>query len=98
MPMPTDVYGGCQCESCLEIGDGWKEKALCRTEEIPTSVFFPFPSDDVGIAKAKVVCMSCPVQQECEAKGHQEREGVWGGTMKQKPRNGRRRKTARRLW
>ena len=61
----------------------WPALARCRTEQVPSSLFF---SEDLGeIATAKRVCAACPVMAECleQAIVNQEPFGVWGGLTEQ---------------
>lgn len=54
-----------------------------------------FPSDGVGVEKARRICASCPVQEPCleyALKFHIE-HGVWGGASERERRRiSRRRK------
>jgi len=45
-------------------------------------MFFPHPSDRVGIAAAKEVCNTCPFITSClkYAVGEAGLQGIWGGT------------------
>ena len=54
--------------------------------ERPPSEFFP--SDGVGVEKARKVCDSCPVQSECLEYALRNRidHGVWGGTSERQRR------------
>ena len=59
----------------------WEAKARCRTEAVPSALFF---SVDLGeIADAKRVCAECPVMASCleQAILNQEPFGVWGGQL-----------------
>lgn len=59
----------------------WETQARCRTEAVPSALFF---SEDLGeIATAKRVCAACPVMAECleRAIHNQEPWGVWGGQL-----------------
>jgi WhiB family redox-sensing transcriptional regulator len=52
----------------------------------PPSLFFP--SDGVGVEKAKTVCEECPVATQCLEYAIQNRidHGVWGGTSERQRR------------
>jgi WhiB family redox-sensing transcriptional regulator len=59
----------------------WMNAAACTG--VNPGVFFDDPSEE-GIAKAKAVCASCPVERQCleyalEHKLTKEWHGVWGG-------------------
>lgn len=58
----------------------WREAASCLdvTHEVS---FFPDKEDLRGIARAKAVCASCPVADECLswAIESNQTEGIWGG-------------------
>ncbi|MGI9603725.1 MAG: WhiB family transcriptional regulator [Acidimicrobiales bacterium] len=59
----------------------WETDALCRTDGVPTGLFF---SEDLGdIARAKAVCAECPVLASCLESALERREpwGVWGGQL-----------------
>jgi WhiB family transcriptional regulator, redox-sensing transcriptional regulator len=51
----------------------------CRDED--PEVFFPFPGDARGIAKAKAICNRCTVKTACGewALETRQADGVWGG-------------------
>jgi hypothetical protein len=57
----------------------WYERARCRTEKIPTDVFFTKPTIAITI------CQSCPAVRACRelANVNGERHGVWGGQDRQ---------------
>ena len=65
---------------------GWRDDANCLSiEGLPTSrernaLFFPERSQ-VEAARAKEVCKTCPVKQQCldEAIANREKHGIWGG-------------------
>lgn len=70
----------------------WMDDARCRTAA-PGDFF---PSDGVGVERAKRVCAECPVRAECleYALAHRIEHGVWGGCSE---RERRRLSRARRL-
>lgn len=47
----------------------------------PTEVFFPLESDERTILRAKALCATCPIIDQCadHALTHREPYGVWGG-------------------
>ncbi|MBK5289422.1 MAG: WhiB family transcriptional regulator [Acidimicrobiia bacterium] len=57
---------------------------LCRERE-PS---FFFPSDGVGVERARRVCATCPVVDECleYALAHRIEHGVWGGASERERR------------
>lgn len=59
----------------------WAVTAVCKTGDVDPDVWFPDPTDVVGIRYAKSLCRHCPVLIECrtEALNRPERHGVWGG-------------------
>lgn len=69
----------------------WREGAACRDR--PDVDFFPFPEDTAAIERAKAVCASCPVIDDCLvfAIETNQPDGVWGGqTAKERMRMRRR--------
>lgn len=63
--------------SRFERSDEWKLEGNCR--EYPPDVFFP--SDGVGVEKARRICLTCPVATICLNYALDEKieHGVWGG-------------------
>ena len=57
----------------------WRDDSACR--ERPDVDFFPFPEDVQAISRAKEVCVTCPVAEECLIYAIETRQGdgVWGG-------------------
>jgi WhiB family redox-sensing transcriptional regulator len=63
----------------------WQQHGLCRATD--SAVFFPpahfehKPEREAREAKAKAICMRCPVRVECLewALAVREPHGVWGG-------------------
>jgi WhiB family redox-sensing transcriptional regulator len=74
----------------------WMLRARCR--EVAPGEFFP--SDGVGVDKARKVCADCPVKTECleYALTYRIDHGVWGGCSERERRRilRARRLTARR--
>lgn len=62
----------------------WMLTALCR--DAPPGAFFP--SDGVGVDKARKVCEKCPVRSECleYALVYRIDHGVWGGASERERR------------
>lgn len=62
----------------------WMARGLCA-EQHP-SIFFP--SDGVGVEKARKICAECPMQQPCLEYALRNRidHGVWGGTSERQRR------------
>ncbi len=62
----------------------WMAAGKCRDE--PPSVFFP--SDGVGVERARRICAECPVKEPCLEYALAERidHGVWGGTSERERR------------
>lgn len=69
----------------------WREAAACL--DVPGDVtFFPDKENVAAIAKAKAVCATCPVADECltwAIKSNQP-EGIWGGHTPKERRSLRR--------
>jgi WhiB family redox-sensing transcriptional regulator len=65
----------------LSTRPAWMERAQCRGED--RDLFFP--SVGTPSTKARVICSTCPVRQECLAFALADSEliGVWGGTTTQ---------------
>jgi len=77
----------------------WRELGSCR--KLDTSMFFPIGQTgeaEVRIARAKKVCATCPVRQECLefAITTNQEYGVWGGHSEEERRVVRRQWRARR--
>ena len=70
----------------------WREAAACLDSPEDVS-FFPDREDVAGIAKAKAICASCPVADECLtwAIESNQTEGIWGGHTSKERRALRRR-------
>jgi WhiB family transcriptional regulator, redox-sensing transcriptional regulator len=62
----------------------WMQAALCR--EASAGEFFP--SDGVGVERARRVCAGCPVKAECleYALTYRIDHGVWGGCSERERR------------
>lgn len=62
----------------------WMAEGNCRLH--PPSTFFP--SDGVGVDKARKICRDCPVVSRCLEYALEERidHGVWGGCSERERR------------
>lgn len=62
----------------------WMASGNCR-EHAPTAFF---PSDGVGVDRARKICASCPVIEPCLEYALDNRidHGVWGGTSERERR------------
>ena len=62
----------------------WMQDGECRN--YPPAAFFP--SDGVGVDKARKICAECPVKSECleHALEHRIEHGVWGGCSERERR------------
>jgi WhiB family redox-sensing transcriptional regulator len=62
----------------------WMAEGKCRM--YPPAAFFP--SDGVGVEKAKKICRTCPVVDQCleHALDHRIEHGVWGGASERQRR------------
>ncbi|MGA0863753.1 MAG: WhiB family transcriptional regulator [Ilumatobacteraceae bacterium] len=62
----------------------WMQRGNCRN--YPPATFFP--SDGVGVDRARAICKGCPVTGECLEYALSERieHGVWGGCSERERR------------
>ena len=62
----------------------WMAEGSCR--RYPPLTFFP--SDGVGVDKARKICFTCPVIDTCRehALEHRIEHGVWGGCSERERR------------
>lgn len=76
--------------------ESWREAAACSGT--PGVDFFPAPDDPAAVSRAKSVCASCPVSDDCLAFAIEtnQPDGIWGG-MTAKERAGLRRRWLRDL-
>jgi WhiB family redox-sensing transcriptional regulator len=60
-----------------ETATAWMHEGNCRLH--PPATFFP--SDGVGVDRARKICASCPVTEPCleYALDRRIEHGVWGG-------------------
>lgn len=58
----------------------WQDSALCA--QVDPELFFADKGDWAKTVRAKLVCVKCPVKDECLAYALRNNEihGVWGGT------------------
>jgi WhiB family transcriptional regulator, redox-sensing transcriptional regulator len=71
----------------------WRSLSACRDED--PEMFFPAPRSltmFVQLARAKAICGSCPVAEDClrYALTTRQDHGVWGGTSEEERRAMRR--------
>lgn len=73
----------------------WRLRGACRG--LDPEIFYP-ATEEEDIRRAKVVCDTCVVQQQCLefALANRESEGIWGGATEKERRRilRQRRKTA----
>lgn len=67
----------------------WRSLSACR--DVDPEMFFPAPRSltmFVQLARAKAICGSCPVTEEClrYALSTGQNHGVWGGTSEEERR------------
>src|SRR5690348_16458568 len=69
----------------------WLDDANCKGMD--PAIFFPDPWAGQSVAPAKAICAECVVRSECLdwALGHEENDGVWGGTSQRERRRIKRR-------
>lgn len=62
------------------LPDDWQSKGSCLG--LDPELFFPEQGDNRNVNRARKVCATCPVQQECKTYALLcgEKHGVWGGT------------------
>jgi len=71
------------------MDEQWRERAACKGMD--TSLFFPSRGDNRAVKKAKQVCATCPVFDDCREYSlalsrEFETMGIWAG-MSQKGRD-----------
>jgi WhiB family transcriptional regulator, redox-sensing transcriptional regulator len=79
-PSSTGPSGGSSEDSIT----AWMSGGNCRN--YPPAVFFP--SDGVGVDRARKICADCPVTDQCLEYALEERieHGVWGGCSERERR------------
>ncbi|MEV4168550.1 WhiB family transcriptional regulator [Nonomuraea sp. NPDC049709] len=67
----------------------WLRRGACRSSD--PDLFFPLAPTPLQEARAKAVCASCQVMQECRAYALRagESEGIWGGLTPEERRRAR---------
>ena len=74
----------------------WRLRGACRG--LDPEIFYATSDEDAGVERAKQVCNTCVVQQQCLefALANRESEGIWGGATEKERRRilRQRRKTA----
>jgi WhiB family redox-sensing transcriptional regulator len=67
-----------------DTATAWMAAGNCRN--YPPAVFFP--SDGVGVDRARRICATCPVSATCLEYALENRidHGVWGGTSERQRR------------
>ena len=65
----------------LDKHEPWRAQAACRGDDRPVWLWFTARGDNPTQDKARRICRSCPVTQECleYAVSRGERVGMWGG-------------------
>lgn len=86
--VPTNEFGR-PIELCIVEPDpdsltAWMSEGNCRL--YPPAAFFP--SDGVGVDRARKICKDCPVVSRCLEYALEERieHGVWGGCSERERR------------
>ncbi|MGH1503595.1 MAG: WhiB family transcriptional regulator [Acidimicrobiales bacterium] len=59
-----------------------KFRAHGSCQGVELGIFYPSPDDRWAVSRAKAICSTCPVQEQCREHAMTSREpaGVWGGT------------------
>lgn len=72
----------------------WMRRGACRRPEVPNWLFFPGRGDTETVVRAKAVCSTCSVSDDCLAYALlNDERGIWGGTsQKQRQAMQRRRR------
>jgi len=78
-----DIFEPRKYETDAEVH--WKEFAACRGK---LDTFFPKRGDNQMVVKAKLICTTCNVQQECleYALNNGDIHGIWGGKSERQRR------------
>jgi len=82
--VPQNKVNSATNQAPPETTQPWMAHGLCR-DHAP-GMFFP--SDGVGVDKARRICGECPVKEECReyALTYRIEHGVWGGTSERERR------------
>lgn len=69
----------------------WRAKAICAGKDNNPSWFFPYKYNKKTTAKAKEICMRCPVRQECLSYAYDNNiiDGIYGGKDPKERKMGR---------
>jgi WhiB family redox-sensing transcriptional regulator len=72
---------------------GWRDEAACRDEN--PELFFPLPSNTADERRAKAICWTCPVREDClaDALTTGASEGIWGGLTDEERRQFKQRRS-----
>jgi WhiB family redox-sensing transcriptional regulator len=72
---------------------GWRDEAACRDEN--PELFFPLPSNPAAERRAKAICWTCPVREDCltDALTTGASEGIWGGLTDEERRQFKQRRS-----
>ncbi len=75
---------GRHMHEAFEREQPWMRLGLCRGRS--PDIFFP--SDGVGVERARQICAECPVKTECleYALSYRIEHGVWGGASERERR------------
>lgn len=79
----TAYPGVAQIRPRPHVDSRWQEHAVC-TDVNPNIFFDPNRYDD-----ALAVCKGCPVKKPCAQLGRGQADGVWGGKIHQRYKQGR---------
>ena len=82
--MDLDTTGQQPASAMMDTATAWMAAGNCRL--YPPATFFP--SDGVGVDKARKICAGCPVTEPCleYALEHRIDHGVWGGCSERERR------------
>lgn len=94
---PTDLWATWNTTANHPIGgpmgdDDWRAEAACR--EVDPDLFFPDSPHDLP-AEAHLLCLGCPVFDQCFTFGLSQRYGIWAGTTEHERHELRRRRGIR---
>ena len=48
-----------------DVQRDWMDRAYCRINDVPHTLFFPEPGNSHGVITARKVCDKCEVSDEC---------------------------------
>jgi WhiB family redox-sensing transcriptional regulator len=84
LTLDTDTTSADHVPHDPDSATAWMSEGNCRLH--PPATFFP--SDGVGVDRARKICASCPVLDTCLAFALDERidHGVWGGCSERERR------------